>query len=71
MTKIHMLSDKKKFILILLSVILFHGLAGCSHKEHKSDTLYYDPPPRLINDYTGMIEAEEVNWAWLRLGCEI
>ena len=30
--------------------------------------LYYEPPERLIDDYTAMIEVEEVDWAWSELG---
>ena len=45
--------------------------SGCFFKrsEHaKNEKLYYEPPERLIDDYTALIEEKEVDWAWSELG---
>jgi hypothetical protein len=49
--------------------LLIHG--GCFFRKSETDKeakLYYEPPDRLIDDYTAMIEVEEVDWAWSELG---
>ena len=45
--------------------------SGCFLKRSESPEevkLYYEPPDRLIDDYTAMIEVEQVDWAWSELG---
>ena len=46
------------FIIIILACLLF----GCFNKGPTTDRLYFEPPPRLIDNYSGMVEEEEVNW---------
>lgn len=44
---------------------------GCFFKGEKSkpvDKLYFEPPDRLINDYTSLIEGGKVDWAWSEIG---
>ena len=45
--------------------------SGCFLKRSeppKDAKLYYEPPERLIDNYTALIEVEEVDWAWSELG---
>lgn len=44
---------------------------GCFFKGEKSkpvDKLYFEPPDRLIDDYTSLIEGGKVDWAWSEIG---
>jgi len=43
---------------------------GCKStgKKNTTATLYFEPPDRLIDDYAGMVQTEEVNWAWNQVG---
>lgn len=50
------------FIIIILACFLF----GCFNKGPTTDRLYFEPPTRLIDNYSSMVEEEEVNWAWLK-----
>jgi hypothetical protein len=51
------------FLLVLIS--------GCFGKDTKPGKLYFEPPARLIDDYTGMVEVQELNWAWSQPGFEL
>jgi hypothetical protein len=50
--------------MFFLLVLIF----GCFGKDTKPGKLYYEPPARLIDDYTGMVEVQELNWAWSQPG---
>lgn len=43
-------------------------LAGCRHKGEPSGRLYFEPPARLLDTYAGMMEVDELNWAWTQPG---
>lgn len=43
-------------------------LSGCFGHDKTTGRLYFEPPARLIDDYTGMVEAMELNWAWAQPG---
>lgn len=43
-------------------------MAGCFGKDAAPGKLYFEPPARLIQDYTGMVEVQELNWAWSQPG---
>jgi len=56
---------------VICTCIICLLCSGCFLKrsEPPEDAkLYYEPPERLIDDYTAMIEVEEVDWAWSELG---
>ncbi len=56
---------------VIYTCIISLLCSGCFLKrsEPSEDVkLYYEPPDRLIDDYTAMIEVEEVDWAWSELG---
>ena len=59
---------KRKFIFSFIIILHFCFITGCMNKGAKNERLYFEPPLRLINDYTGMIEVKEINWVWLKLG---
>src|SRR5512139_1143206 len=46
-------------------------LSGCLGKDNTSGRLYFEPPARLIDDYTGMVEVMELNWAWSQPGFKL
>jgi len=52
----------------MISLFLLCSTACKSTGDTKTDTLYFDPPDRLIYDYSGMFQTEEVNWAWNQVG---
>ena len=61
----------KTLVYYLILCILFFMNSGCFFKRSdpsKNEKLYYEPPERLIDDYTALIEEEEVDWAWSELG---
>ena len=59
---------KSSFYLLVI-ILLFLSLSGCfGRKASDTGRLYFEPPERVIDDYTGMIEREDVNWAWDELG---
>ena len=60
--------DVNRLIVVLISILFACLFAGCFNKRSTTDRLFYEPPPRIIGDYTGMVEARELNWAWFRLG---
>ena len=44
---------------------------GCFFKGEKQkpvEKLYFEPPDRLINDYTSLIDGGKVDWAWSEIG---
>jgi len=57
-----------KCIFFFITILHFCLLNGCINKGSTNKKLYFEPPPRLIRDYIGMIEGEELNWVWLKLG---
>jgi len=48
-------------------LVLWVLFSGCFSKDN-AQKLYYEPPARLIDDYTGMVEVAELNWAWSQPG---
>jgi hypothetical protein len=60
-----------KFIFSVIAIIHLCLLIGCFNKGTDSKKLYFEPPERLIKDYNGMVEGEEVNWVWLKLGVRL
>lgn len=59
---------KTGFRVLLGGLLLLSFLASCMRRGDPSGKLYFEPPARLIEDYTGMVETDEVNWAWARPG---
>ena len=44
---------------------------GCFFKGEKPkpvEKLYFEPPERLIDDYTSLIDGGKVDWAWSEIG---
>lgn len=60
-----------KSIFYIIAVIHVFLMIGCFNKGSDGKKLYFEPPGRLIRDYTGMVEEEQVNWAWLKLGVRL
>lgn len=54
------------FMMFILSLFLGSSCTGTAKPE--IEKLYYEPPDRIIDDYTGMIRTEAVNWAWTQIG---
>ena len=52
----------------MLALFLLCTTACKSTGDDNNDTLYFEPPDRLIDDYAGMFQTDEVNWAWTQLG---
>ena len=47
------------------------ALYGCFFKNDNPQPggkLYFEPPDRLIDDYTSLIEGRKVDWAWSEIG---
>ena len=59
---------KTSYSLLLVGFFVCSLLAGCIHRGQLSGKLYFEPPERLIEDYTGMVEVDELNWAWTKPG---
>ena len=55
-------------LFIVLSLCLLCTTACKSTGETETDALYFEPPDRLIDDYAGMFQTDEVNWAWNQIG---
>ena len=55
-------------LFIMLSLCLVCSTGCKSTGETKTETLYFEPPDRLIDDYAGMFQTDEVNWAWNQIG---
>ena len=57
------------FLFIILGMCLLCP-AGCKSTEEMktTTTLYFEPPRRLIEDYAGMFQTDQVNWAWSQIG---
>jgi len=55
-------------LFIMLSLCLLFTAACKSTGDAENDTLYFEPPDRLIDDYAGMIQTDAVNWAWTQIG---
>ena len=55
-------------LFIILSLCLLCTTACKSTGETETDALYFEPPDRLIDDYAGMFQTDEVNWAWTQIG---
>ena len=62
---------KTRDSLLLVGFVVCSLLAGCIHRGQISGRLYFEPPARLIEDYTGMVEVLELNWAWLQPGFKL
>jgi len=57
------------FLLIILGICLLSPAACKSTEEKKkTNTLYFEPPGSLIEDYAGMFQTDQVNWAWTQIG---
>ena len=56
------------FLLILLVLCIVCNTGCRSREKTGTDTLYFEPPDRLIDDYAGMFQTDEVNWAWNQIG---
>ena len=63
-----MIDDIHRLPVALISILFVSLFTGCFNKRLPTDRLYYEPPPNIIGDYTGMGESRELNWAWFRLG---
>lgn len=60
---------KLKTTVIALGMVCAHMLlSGCFNHDKPTGRLYFEPPARLIDDYTGMVEVMELNWAWAQPG---
>lgn len=60
-------SDQRLFFIILTFCLgLSSGCMGTAKVE--TDKLYFEPPGRIIDDYTGMFQTQEVNWVWTQIG---
>jgi len=58
-----------RFVIFTCCIALL--TSGCFLKRSESPEdakFYYEPPERLIDDYTALIEVEQVDWAWSELG---
>jgi hypothetical protein len=55
-------------LFIILSLCCLSSTACKSTGEAETNTLYFEPPERLIDDYAGMFQTDEVNWAWNQIG---
>ncbi len=65
--------DVNRLIIAFISILLACLLTGCFNKgwfnkAPNTDRLYFEPPPSIIGDYTGMVEVKGLNWSWFRLG---
>lgn len=58
-------------VLTVLMTCMVMLLSGCFSKEKPAGRLYFEPPARLIEDYTGMVEVMELNWAWAQPGFKL
>ena len=63
-----MSKDVNKLIIAFFSILLVCLLTGCFNKKSTTDRLYFEQPPSIIGNYSGMVEVKELNWAWFRLG---
>ena len=63
-----MSKDVNRLIIAFISILLACLLTGCFNKKSTTDRLYFEQPPSIIGDYSGMVEVKELNWAWFRLG---
>jgi hypothetical protein len=57
------------YSLLLCFVLVTHY--GCFFKGEKPkpvEKLYFEPPERLIDDYTSLIDGGKVDWAWSEIG---
>ena len=52
-------------------IVVLYFLCGCLGKGTSGGRLYFEPPERLIDDYTGMVEVMELNWAWAQPGFKL
>jgi hypothetical protein len=52
-------------------IVVLYFLCGCLGKGTSGGRLYFEPPDRLIDDYTGMVEVMELNWAWAQPGFKL
>ena len=61
---------RNNYFLFILLGLCFLCTAGCKNTGEKktTSTLYFDPPDRLISDYAGMFQTDQVNWAWTQIG---
>src|SRR4030042_5722449 len=59
---------KSKTNVLVGGIVILYLLVGCFNKGTTTGKLYFEPPARLIEDYTGMVEVKELNWAWTQPG---
>ena len=64
----HNYNRKGLFLIIIILSLSF--LMGCFLKG-ETKPLFFNPPAKIIDDYTGLMEGEEVNWVWLKLGTRL
>jgi len=55
-------------LFFVLGLFLVCTAACKSTGNDNKDPLYFEPPDRLIDDYAGMFQTDEVNWAWTQIG---
>lgn len=57
------------YALFICSVILLqHGCFFKGKEPKPVEKLYFEPPDRLIDDYTSLIDGGRVDWAWSEIG---
>jgi len=58
-------------LLAVLMTCMLMPMSGCFNKDKPAGRLYFEPHPRLIEDYTGMVEVMQLNWAWSQPGFKL
>jgi hypothetical protein len=53
---------------ICLALLANYGCFFKGDKEKPIEKLYFEPPERLIDDYTSLIDGGKVDWAWSEIG---
>jgi hypothetical protein len=56
------------FLAICLVLLTNQGCFLKSDKPKPEEKLYFEPPERLIDDYTSLIDGGKVDWAWSEIG---
>jgi len=65
-----MQNHNKSGLFLIITILSLFILSGCFLKAEKKP-LFFKPPASIIDDYTGLMEGEEVNWVWLKLGTRL